>query len=625
MKLQLKSKMMLTITLVTMGCAALFATAAWQVLHKLSERDLQHQGRMAAELMRMTITHEMFEGNPSHIQPYLTRLNEIPGLVDAYVIPAESVRQQMHIASTTRRLATATESGVFQTGQANGEYVAGNRQLFRYTVPYIARSTGTPNCLQCHQTKEGEVLGVVSFSMDVTMQHTIAIWSIMGIGALSLLFGVLIIFALKRLINPIVATTEALNEVIHYAEAGDFSKRMTKHSDDEIGEITEKTNQLMAILENSFGSMSKQVEELTGSCHDGRDGNLLTRTVRAVNNMVSASHFKQLIENDRNLTAVYNRIDRALTRQFGITRYSLYEVANSKNHLTLISAQGVPAPAELWCEREVLVDADACRAKRTAQIISSHNEELICGAFCGNKIQTEQKLLHRCIPIMLSGSVGGVLQVVYPPAEADAVRENIFTLQSYLAEAAPVIETKRLMQSLKDASMHDPMTGLYNRRFLDGYLETLLATVQRQKISVGILMCDVDFFKQVNDTYGHEVGDKVLIKVADILKNAVRTSDLVIRFGGEEFIALLVGADEEVSIRVAERIRQAMAACAFQTSNGPLKKTISVGISLFPLDSDGFWNCLKFADVALYQAKETGRNKVLRFSKEMWKEGDENY
>ncbi len=625
MKLQLKSKMFLVIIFITMGCAALFATAAWQVLHKLSERDLQHQGRMAAELMRMTITHEMFEGSPSHIQPYLARLNEIPGFVDAYLIPAESVRQQMHMTVAKRKTPTATETNVFKTGQSNGEYVAGNRQLFRYSVPYIARSTGTPNCMQCHQAQEGEVLGVVSFGMDVSAQHTVALWSIAGIAVLSLLFGVVITFALKRLINPIVTTTEALSEVIHYAEAGDFSKRMVKHSDDEIGVITEKTNQLMDILENSFGNMSKQVEELTGTCHDNRDGGLLARTVRAVNNMVSALNFKQLIENDRDLTDVYSRITRVLNRQFGIARYSLYEVANSKNHLTLIAAEGVPAPAELWCEREVLVDADACRAKRTAQIISSHNEDEICSAFCGNKIQMEQKLLHRCIPIMLSGSVGGVLQVVYTREETETVRENIFTLQSYLTEAAPVIETKRLMQSLKDASMHDPMTGLYNRRFLDGYLETLLATVQRQKVSVGILMCDVDFFKQVNDTFGHEVGDKVLIKVADILKNAVRTSDLVIRFGGEEFIALLIGADEEVSLRVAERIRQSMAASAFQTSNGPLKKTISVGVSLFPVDSDGFWNCLKFADVALYQAKETGRDKVLRFSKEMWKEGGENY
>lgn len=625
MKLQLKSKMMLVISVITMGCAALFAAAAWQTLHKLSEHDLRLQGRMAAELMRMTITHEMFEGNPSHIKPYLARLSEIPGLQDAYVIPATSVQKQMNISSSERRTPTANEATVFSSGQPNGEYVSTNRHIFRYSIPYTAKANGTPNCLQCHQAKEGEVLGIVSFSMDVTTQQTVAIWAITGIGVLSLVFGVVITFALKRLLHPIVTTTEALSVVIQHAEAGDFSKRLIKHSDDEIGAITEKTNQLMQILENSFGNMAKQVEDLTGTCHDSHDGGLLTRTVRAVNSMTSASNFKQLIENDRNLTDVYQRILRVLPRQFGISRFSLYEVANSKNHLTLVTAEGMPAPAEMWCEREVLVDADACRAKRTAQIISSHNEDLICGTFCGNKIQNDQKLLHRCIPIMLSGSVGGVLQVVYTPEETDAVRENIFTLQSYLAEAAPVIEAKRLMQSLKDASMHDPMTGLYNRRFLDGYLETLLATVQRQKITVGILMCDVDFFKQVNDTYGHEVGDKVLIKVADILKNAVRTSDLVIRFGGEEFIALLVGADEEVSLRVAERIRLAMAACAFQTSNGPLKKTISVGVSLFPVDSDGFWNCLKFADVALYQAKETGRNKVLRFSKEMWKEGDDNY
>jgi diguanylate cyclase (GGDEF)-like protein len=201
----------------------------------------------------------------------------------------------------------------------------------------------------------------------------------------------------------------------------------------------------------------------------------------------------------------------------------------------------------------------------------------------------------------------------------------MLTLRTYLDEAAPVIDAKRLMQSLKDAAMRDPMTRLYNRRFLEGYLDTLLATVHRQKSSVGILMCDVDFFKQVNDTFGHDTGDKVLIAVAEILKRAVRGSDLVIRFGGEEFVVLLMGADEDRTMSIAEKVRATMETQVFQTSAGPLKKTISLGVSMFPQDGEAFWACVKFADVAMYQAKETGRNKVLRFTRDMWKESDGSY
>jgi len=230
--------------------------------------------------------------------------------------------------------------------------------------------------------------------------------------------------------------------------------------------------------------------------------------------------------------------------------------------------------------------------------------------------------LHTCIPFMLSGSVGGVVQILFTRKEEKKVSGQISMLRTYLAEAAPVIETKRLMLSLKEQSMRDPMTNLYNRRFLEDYLDTLLASAARQKAGVGILMCDVDFFKQVNDTLGHEVGDEVLVTVSKILTQAIRGSDLAIRFGGEEFVALLVGADENKAMEVAERIRKAMEDYTFKTANGPLKKTISVGVAEFPQDSDAFWECLKFADVAMYEAKETGRNKVLRFTKDMWKDGE---
>ncbi|MBK9161007.1 MAG: diguanylate cyclase [Nitrosomonadales bacterium] len=618
--MKLKSKILLVTTVATATCALLFAVATVYVFGELAERDVSTQGKMGAELMRLTVTHEMHEGNPEHIKPYLLRLDNIPGLLDAHVVPADSVVKQMNMDVSDRRAATPIELQVLKTGKEAYEYLNDRGHVFHYAIPYVATSTDPSNCMACHQAREGEVLGVVSLSMDVSAQHDMAFWSVIGIVLLSFLFGTVIVLAFRRMMQPVVETTQDLNRVIRRAEAGDFSERLQKRGDDEVGEIADKTNQFMQILEDSFGNITKQVEGL-GSCNDrSGKGGLLAHTVQVVNNMVSASHFKQAIENDRDLGDVYDRVCRVLTEKFSLKRYSFYEVANSKNHLTLIAARGLPDKAELWCDREVTVDCDACRAKRTALIVSSVDEDRICSAYCGNQVQDNEHLLHICIPIMLSGSVGGVLQVLFTREEAAEVQENMVTLQTYLGEAAPVIEAKRLMQSLKDASMHDPMTNLYNRRFLEGYLETLLATVQRQKTSVGILMCDVDFFKQVNDTYGHETGDKVLVKVADILKKAIRTSDLAIRFGGEEFVALLIGADEASSMAVAERVRKSMEENVFQTGSGPLKKTISVGISLFPTDGEAFWSCVKYADVAMYQAKESGRNKVLRFTRDMWKE-----
>ena len=193
----------------------------------------------------------------------------------------------------------------------------------------------------------------------------------------------------------------------------------------------------------------------------------------------------------------------------------------------------------------------------------------------------------------------------------------------YLREAAPVLETKRLMDSLRDATLRDPMTGLNNRRFLEEYVEVLVAGIQRKRSQVAILMLDLDYFKMVNDTYGHDAGDAVLKSLASVLRQSVRSSDLVIRYGGEEFLIILIDSGGAAAETVAENIRAAVQALKVQIAGTVLQKTISIGIADFPTDSDTFWQAVKFADVALYQAKERGRNRVVRFQRDMWSDNKE--
>jgi diguanylate cyclase (GGDEF)-like protein len=190
----------------------------------------------------------------------------------------------------------------------------------------------------------------------------------------------------------------------------------------------------------------------------------------------------------------------------------------------------------------------------------------------------------------------------------------------YLREAAPVIEAKRLMDTLRATNLTDAMTGLHNRRFLEEYAETLVSSSQRRKSQLAILMLDLDYFKMVNDTYGHDAGDSVLKALAKTLQSSVRSSDLVIRYGGEEFLIIMQDAKASDADRVAEKIRSAVEALKIQLSGTVLQKTISIGIADFPGDSETFWQAVKYADVAMYNAKESGRNRVVRFRPELWKD-----
>lgn len=133
-------------------------------------------------------------------------------------------------------------------------------------------------------------------------------------------------------------------------------------------------------------------------------------------------------------------------------------------------------------------------------------------------------------------------------------------------------------------------------------------------------MCDLDYFKQVNDTYGHNVGDIVLKETSAVIHRSVRKSDIVIRFGGEEFLVVLLDISEGESVTIAEKIRFNIEQYKIQIPEGIIQKTISLGISEFPSDTDKLWGCIKYADVALYRAKDEGRNRCVRFTKDMWKE-----
>jgi len=131
-------------------------------------------------------------------------------------------------------------------------------------------------------------------------------------------------------------------------------------------------------------------------------------------------------------------------------------------------------------------------------------------------------------------------------------------------------------------------------------------------------MADLDYFKKINDTYGHEAGDMVLKELAGVLRSSVRETDLVVRYGGEEFLLVLRDTDAGNADMVAEKLRAAVEAMKVQLAGVQLQKTISIGVATFQVDSESFWQIVKYADVAMCQAKEAGRNRVLHFTPEMW-------
>lgn len=327
--------------------------------------------------------------------------------------------------------------------------------------------------------------------------------------------------------------------------------------------------------------------------------------------------FKKAVEEDYTVEDIYLRLADVFKRGIGLDNFVIYEIPSGKNTMRIVYP---PEESEIYCNRDIQIDCELCRAKKTGHIVSSlEYPNNICRQFLYDKGKE-----HLCVPLVMGGSIGGVVQFIFDKQKEgfshEAVYKKVSMVRQYIETVLPVIEAKRLQSELKESSLRDTLTDLHNRRFLEEYVENLVSGVFRRDTLLGFLMCDIDFFKEVNDIYGHDVGDIILRETANIIKGTVRSADIVVRFGGEEFLVILMDIREGEAQGVAERIRSRMEGTKIKIPGGFIKKTISIGISEFPKDTEQFWEAIKFSDVALYKAKEAGRNRVVRFTQDMWTE-----
>ncbi len=333
-------------------------------------------------------------------------------------------------------------------------------------------------------------------------------------------------------------------------------------------------------------------------------------------NMQAISFFRKTIEADESTSEIYARLARIFIEKLELNQFVIYEKLRGHDSMEHVFSH----PSELKDDLPEFSMANNCRAKRTGAVITSYDDQYICNMF-----PFQDCLDHYCVPMIVGGHVIGVVQFLFDmdmsEEEKVTTRDHIAEAQNFIAETLPVLQSKHLAAELEEMATKDQLTGLFNRRYLESTLDQMVAGVRRRGTNLGVLMCDLDFFKQVNDKYGHDAGDAVLTQLAQVLLNTVRDSDWVIRFGGEEFIIMLMDCEKGKASDIAENIRNAVENYKFQAAGQVIQKTTSIGVTEFPAsESQGIWEAIKFADVALYNAKENGRNRVEVFNPEMWED-----
>ncbi|HXN07188.1 MAG TPA: sensor domain-containing diguanylate cyclase, partial [Nitrospiria bacterium] len=219
------------------------------------------------------------------------------------------------------------------------------------------------------------------------------------------------------------------------------------------------------------------------------------------------------------------------------------------------------------------------------------------------------------VPIALQGVISGTLTVVNKKHREPFTEEEVTALQTLAIQAGAAIDNARFIQEKEKQAVTDGLTGIYNRVEFHKRISIEYERSLRNRSDFSILLIDIDFFKRINDSYGHPAGDVVLKDVVKIIQNCIRNFDFMARYGGEEFIVILPETDGIRAALVADRIRSSVEDHSFIIPSRETEHlTISAGIASFPLDSATAEDIITAADDALYFCKNSGRNRIARFS-----------
>ncbi|MCK9161274.1 MAG: GGDEF domain-containing protein [Arcobacteraceae bacterium] len=565
-----------------------------------------------SELVKNGLTAHMVNGNTHQRDVFLNSISNVQNIQDLWVVRGENVINQYGKPLKNEYSRDDIDERVLKTGKME-YYVSGyleSEPSIRVTIPYKATNNATADCLKCHDVQFGDTLGAISLVLDISDLRELGIKTIYMLLILTLLMLAFVYPLLNRILHKYFDVIEKLDERIMQAVSGKFLALSSSYQDEpEIKNLINGYNSLISKLDNTFRVIDNKLKGLTGQISSKSQKNPIEDANLIVDNLSNIFQFKKAIELDETKEDIYNRIAQILTNKFHIKNFTFIEINHKSNLLDIVYKQG----DLYYCSQEIEENPELCRASRTKSDVVSLDFHNSCPYF----LSTSK--YHYCIETKLSKDTSLILNLVLEKKEElEDVIQNVNYIKSYITEAAPNIEVKLLLKALQESAFKDSLTGLYNRKFLDEHLKKLLPQLDRENKKMAILMLDMDHFKAINDEYGHDIGDMALKELARVLTSNIRDSDVVIRFGGEEFIVMLVGVEsQEDALKVAEKLRLKVAENEIRVyESSTITKTISIGMAMYPDNSKSIDHIFKYADIALYEAKRQGRNKVVMFSQE---------
>ncbi|PRM90705.1 GGDEF domain-containing protein [Aliarcobacter cryaerophilus] len=608
------------ITLIIFSMVVLL-TSIIVVLVAIGSRQIGYDGvknkaYLTADIVKNSLTSHMVNGNMSQRDIFLDSMSQLKNVQSLWLVRAKSVSEQFGNSNlANEKPKDDIDLEVLNTGL---EKIVIEESLYtanlRITIPYTASSLDKPNCLSCHNAKEGEVLGAISLSFDISEDRGSNVMVLLYIiGTISIFLVIFLIFIRKR-ITPYTNSFDSLANVLKKVHEGDYSVRANAGVLKEDKEVSNWLNELIEKLETVLTGIEKNLTSFVHNRVSNVNHDKLISAKEIIEDISEIYHYKKTIENDLTIDDIYHRLIIVLKDKLEIDSFIIFETDLVKDiRKTIYSTDGAIACCDLKQNIK-----DICRAERINSIVASENFPEICRVA---KCKTGENYI--CIPFYVNEQKNIVIHIISKSQdELNNLKYKIGIIKKYLEETKPILESKILMEALRQKNLTDSLTGLYNRKYLDEIVEKQLSLDMKNGVVYAIMFLDIDYFKMVNDTYGHDIGDDILRKLAITMKKSISSNEILIRYGGEEFLILMKNATQESAKELANKINADFSKIIFNYGGDSFSKTVSIGYSFFPTDTDQFWKCIKYADISLYEAKATGRNKVVKFSKDILKNDD---
>lgn len=564
--------------------------------------NVKTKAELVAQSVKNGLTAHMVNGTMDNRAFYINQTKNLEHIDDLWIVRSKTVEKQYGKGVEVAR--DEIDTKVLETGETievfDEEFLG--HSTYRITIPYKSEITTSINCIQCHESKVGDTLGSITMIMTMDDIKVSSTRIIAYTSAISFLLIVIILWYVRYLVTPYLNIFTSIKKVMKKAHDGNYSGRIKDVNSGEAKEVAQWINDHMKKLQTNLISMEEKIDIFLTDHSTNTLNDPILDVEATVNRLADIYKFRKTIEHDEHIQDVYRRFAIVLADKFNIGNFNFIE-ADTTNKKTEV----------VYIHKGLLCDptSEGCRADRTNTVIDSCQFHEVC-----DKMKTDNYYI--CIPYSISNDLDFIVSFVFDSTEEyDRVRGLLPLIQDYVDSAKPEIVSKKLMQILERNAQTDALTGLYNRKYLENYIDNTLYTGVWKNVPCGVMMVDIDFFKLINDNYGHDIGDIAIKTIANTLRDTTREQDVVIRFGGEEFIVIITDCTEEQMMQSAEEIRIAFSQQKIQAGAETFSKTVSIGTALFPNTNKHFWKYVKQSDIALYEAKQTGRNKVIQYREGM--------